>query len=95
MLPHFRSASARVIDVSFATVDCTVHTVLCQQQGITHYPSILLYNGTAAPRRYNGGPDAGALQMFIEDLRNPSVEELLPEAFTSRVLDGIAGFKHR
>ncbi|KAG5887580.1 hypothetical protein JTB14_009988 [Gonioctena quinquepunctata] len=77
MLPELRKASQNFASerVQFGTIDCTSHRNLCIEQGITSYPSTILYNSSQT-HRFQGLLDANGITEFVEDMINPTVISL-------------------
>jgi DnaJ family protein C protein 10 len=73
LLPEFRKASKRLDDkVNFGTVDCTIHSVLCQQSGVNAYPTTIMYN-QSIQQHFSGQHQEQAIVNFIDDILNPTV----------------------
>ncbi|XP_029641498.1 dnaJ homolog subfamily C member 10 [Octopus sinensis] len=85
LLPEFRKASKSYgKTISFGSVDCTVHQGLCTQYNIRSYPTTIFYN-RSTPHHYHGQHRAQDMIDFIEDTLHPSVEQLTPDNFHSKV----------
>ncbi|KAJ8942244.1 hypothetical protein NQ318_003091 [Aromia moschata] len=82
LLPELRKASHefKPKDVQFGTVDCTLHRNLCTKEGITSYPTIMLYNNTQI-HRFTGIPGASSIVEFVHDMINPVVLPLDEDTF--------------
>ena len=85
LLPEFRKASKRIGDqITFGTVDCTIHTQLCQQSGINAYPTTIMYNGSV-PHHFSGQHQEQAIVNFVDDILHPSVITLDDELYVKLV----------
>ncbi|GAB1598037.1 dnaJ homolog subfamily C member 10-like [Argonauta hians] len=85
LLPEFRKASKSFgKTISFGSVDCTIHQGLCNQYNIRSYPTTIFYN-KSIPHHYHGQHRAQDIIDFVEDTLNPSVEQLTPENFQSKI----------
>ncbi|KAH7726903.1 DnaJ-like protein subfamily C member 10 [Aphelenchoides avenae] len=75
--------------VGFGTMDCDAHRWFCQQNGITSYPTILLYPADPNNRHFdypsNWWRDHGSMQHWITQFL-PSLVEDLNQDFYHRVL---------
>ena len=81
LLPEFRKASTFIGgQITFGTVDCTIHGRVCQQHGVKAYPTTVFFNGTKA-HKYSGGHRARELADFVEDTLRPAVVELTGRSF--------------
>jgi len=81
LLPEFRKASTLIGgQVSFGTVDCSIHPRLCNQHGVRAYPTTIFYN-MSKPHRYQGRHDADELADFVMDILRPSVIALTEKLF--------------
>ncbi|XP_014277164.1 dnaJ homolog subfamily C member 10 [Halyomorpha halys] len=86
LLPQLRKASLSFTpgEISFATVDCTVHRDLCAGQGVRSYPTTLLFNATRRPQSFRGHSAASIIE-FVEDILHPHVIELSLDTFYETV----------
>jgi DnaJ family protein C protein 10 len=85
LLPEFRKASKRLNDqVYFGTVDCTIHTQLCQQSNINSYPTTIMYN-QSVQHYFNGQHQEQAIINFIDDILNPTVITLDNDLYTNLI----------
>eukprot|EP00095_Tigriopus_kingsejongensis_P011857 maker-scaffold180_size281610-snap-gene-0.26 protein:Tk11857 transcript:maker-scaffold180_size281610-snap-gene-0.26-mRNA-1 annotation:"-like protein subfamily c member 10" len=76
LLPEFRKASLHIGgSIMFGTVDCTVHTDVCNRFNIRSYPTTIFYN-QSKPHYYHGDHSAGALSEFVHDVLKPTVINL-------------------
>lgn len=76
LLPEFRKASLNIGgNIMFGTVDCTVHTAVCNRYNIRSYPTTIFYN-QSQPHFYHGEHSAAALTDFVYDVLKPSVVHL-------------------
>jgi len=92
LLPEYRKA-ARSFDyneVGFGTVDCTIHSNLCNMYNIRSYPTTILYNNSI-PHQFTGHHTAADLVEFIENTLKPAVVQLTPETFQSLVAERTKG----
>ena len=54
-LPEFRKASTLIGgQVSFGTLDCTIHSAVCNQHSIRSYPSTIFFNNSK-PHKFQVG----------------------------------------
>lgn len=85
LLPQLRKASLSFSpgEVSFATVDCTVHRSLCAGQGVQAYPTTLLFNATR--KQTFRGHSAASIIEFVQDILHPHVIELNYDTFYETV----------
>lgn len=88
LLPEFRKAAKNYVghDVSFGTVDCTVHNRLCQNYNIRSYPTTILYNNSK-PHQYNGHHSAAHIVEFIQDTLIPPVTIVNEAMFQEKVIN--------
>ncbi|XP_014248269.1 dnaJ homolog subfamily C member 10-like [Cimex lectularius] len=86
LLPELRKASLSFISsvITFATVDCTIHSDLCREHSVTSYPTTLLFNVTRKPLKM-GSRTASSIKEFVEDTISPKVIELNEETFYETV----------
>lgn len=85
LLPQFRKASKKSGRLAnFGTIDCTVHTSLCEQYNIRSYPTTILFNNTT-PHQYHGHHSADELFDFVNDILNPTVYYLTYDKFQELV----------
>jgi len=86
LLPEWRKAGKQIggKTAEFGTVDCTIHTSLCQQHGVRSYPTTIFYNGSQ-PHVFQGYHTAEEIIDFAEDVLNPPVAILTPELFEATV----------
>lgn len=80
LLYELRKLHNHVENVGIGTVDCVQHPNICQQAGVNSYPTTVFYSGGKGHTNV-GFHDVHAVAEFIEDARNPSVQELVPEEF--------------
>ena len=89
-LPEFRKASTLIGgQVSFGTVDCTLHTRVCHQHNIRSYPSTIFFNNSK-PHRFKGNHYAQDVADFVLDIMRPTVVTLDADNF-----DSVVGGKSR
>lgn len=72
LMPELRRAS-QYFDadkVKFGTVDCTLHSSLCSEEGIRSYPTTRLYNGSQI-HHFHGVPNEAGIVEFVQDMLNP------------------------
>lgn len=91
LLPEFRKASKRLNDeISFGTVDCTIHNQLCQQNGINSYPTTIMYN-QSSQHYFHGQHQEQAILNFIDDILHPTVisldEDLYGKLIEKKTID--------
>lgn len=70
-MPEVRRAS-QYFDpkiVQFGTIDCTLHSQLCANEGIRSYPTVMLYNGSDI-HYFHGVPDENGLVNFVDHILN-------------------------
>ncbi|XP_065834380.1 dnaJ homolog subfamily C member 10-like [Oscarella lobularis] len=85
LLPEFRKAAHRIGNsVSFGTVDCTVHSHLCNKMNIRSYPTTIFYN-QSQPHQFHGTHSAKSIVEFIEDTLNPKMITLTTSSFDEMV----------
>ncbi|CAH1790318.1 unnamed protein product [Owenia fusiformis] len=84
LLPEFRKTSKHFDDVSFGTVDCTVHQGLCNKYNIRSYPTTILFN-QSVPHQYHGHHSVNGIKEFIEDTLKPPVITMTPELWETTV----------
>merc|ERR1719220_1710969 len=85
LLPEFRKASTLIGgQITFGTVDCTIHGRLCQQHGVRAYPTTVFFNNSR-PHKYEGGHRARDLADFVEDILRPVVVPLTGRTFHQSV----------
>jgi DnaJ homolog subfamily C member 10 len=85
LLPQFRkTAKTSGNIVNFGTIDCTLHTSLCEQYNVRSYPTTILFNKTV-PHQYHGRHSSEDLSDFIQDILNPTVFILNRDSFQSLV----------
>ena len=70
--------------VRFGTIDCTVHSAICQRQNIRSYPTAMLVNGTNV-HRFSMQKTAANVIQFISELRNPTVIRLSSNNFKNQL----------
>lgn len=82
LLPELRRASQHFDKntVQFGTIDCTLHRSLCTREGISAYPTTILYNGSKI-ERFHGVPNEDGIVGFIEDAINSKVISLDDSSF--------------
>ncbi|KAK3756722.1 hypothetical protein RRG08_018446 [Elysia crispata] len=87
LLPEFKKASRHYRSkVNFGTVDCTVHSHLCNMYNIRSYPTTIMYN-QSIPHQFRGQHDMHSLIEFVQDTLNPPVISLDMSTFGPRVVD--------
>ncbi|XP_067687759.1 dnaJ homolog subfamily C member 10-like [Haliotis asinina] len=85
LLPEFRKAAKSFSEVvNFGTVDCTVHSQLCNNYNIRSYPTTILYN-QSRPHQFHGHHTADSIVEFLQDTLNPPVIQLNQEQFREHV----------
>ena len=85
LLPQFRkTAKTSGNIVNFGTIDCTLHTHLCEQHNVRSYPTTILFNKTV-PHQFHGRHSSEDLNDFISDILNPTVFILNRDGFQSMV----------
>lgn len=74
-MPEIRRASQHfdANQLKFGTIDCTLHSSLCSQQGIRSYPTTVLYNATKT-HYFHGKLNEEGIVEFIQDIINPTGE---------------------
>lgn len=61
--------------VRVATVDCVANADTCKSAGVSGYPTIKFFNGTAPPLKFTKRDrDASALEAFVRQIVGPLVE---------------------
>lgn len=85
-MPEIRKASQQFQPevVQFGTIDCTSHRTLCQNEGITSYPTVILYNRSQV-HRFLGMPTEPSMVEFIRDMLNPVVITLDDSTFVQLI----------
>ncbi|XP_017779588.1 PREDICTED: dnaJ homolog subfamily C member 10-like [Nicrophorus vespilloides] len=75
LMPEMRRASQHFNpeQVKFGTIDCTLHTGLCNREGIRSYPTTVFYNGTKPKQHFHGTLSESGIVEFVDDMINPSV----------------------
>ena len=72
LLPELRKASREFEDsVNFGTIDCTIHSSLCQRYNIHAYPTTMFFNQSES-ELFRGSHTASEIVEFIQDMLNPS-----------------------
>ncbi|XP_061412999.1 dnaJ homolog subfamily C member 10 [Lethenteron reissneri] len=85
LLPELRKASRLLTgQLKFGTIDCTIHSKICNLHGIHAYPTTLIFNQSNI-HEYNGQHSAEQLMEYVQDLMSPSVVILTPETYASLV----------
>ncbi|KAK9502734.1 hypothetical protein O3M35_011444 [Rhynocoris fuscipes] len=82
LIPELRKASA-VFDpsvISFASVDCTIHSELCRQHSVNVYPTTVLYNMTKKPMTLSGRKAMQIVEL-VEDTIKAIVMDLTLNSF--------------
>lgn len=71
-MPEIRRASQHFSpeNVQFGTIDCTLHNTLCSREGVTAYPTTVLYNGSKT-HHFHGMPNEQSIVEFVQDMLNP------------------------
>nr|XP_037291843.1 dnaJ homolog subfamily C member 10-like [Rhipicephalus microplus] len=83
-LPELRKVSRSFEDTMFGVVDCTSDASLCQSNGVSSYPSLVLFhNGSTTS--LSGYRTAAEIKEFIEISLDPKVIKLSPETFKELV----------
>ena len=90
MAPEFEKAATTLLDndppVTLAEVDCTVHGELCQQYGVSGYPTLKVFrNGQASD--YNGGRSYGDMVKIMAGQAGPSSAEVSDTDKLQKYLD--------
>ncbi|KAK9881019.1 hypothetical protein WA026_014362 [Henosepilachna vigintioctopunctata] len=82
LLPELRRASQHFgkDKVQFGTIDCTLHRSLCSKEGITAYPTTILYNRSKI-EHFHGVPNEDGIVSFLDDLLNSKVISLDDSTF--------------
>lgn len=72
LIPELRKASQHFgpESVQFGTIDCTLHSNLCSNEGIRAYPTTRLYNGTQI-HHFHGVPNEQGIVEFVEHMIHP------------------------
>lgn len=52
--------------VVIGDVDCTEHAALCQEYGVSGYPTVKYFT-SEGPQAYSGGRDLPSLKKFVEE----------------------------
>ncbi|GFO05573.1 Dnaj homolog subfamily c member 10-like [Plakobranchus ocellatus] len=87
LLPEFKKASKHYrAKVNFGTVDCTVHSHLCNMYNIHSYPTTILYN-QSKPHQFRGQHNMHSLIEFVQDTLNPPVIALDMSTFGPQVFE--------
>jgi len=76
--------------VNIGTIDCTIHTAICQRAHVSSYPNTIFHHDGKSHQSV-GYHDMGHIVEFITDARNPSVIELSPEDLKEQVLNRETG----
>ncbi|XP_022529032.2 thioredoxin domain-containing protein 16 isoform X3 [Astyanax mexicanus] len=74
--------------VELGSVDCGEWTVICRDQNITSFPSVLLYHSTHPPQRYRGMLGTTSLHRFLLLSQVPSPVFLSSSAEVLSFLEG-------
>lgn len=83
-LPELRKVSRSFEGVMFGVVDCTSDPSVCQSNGISSYPSLVLFhNGSTTSM--SGYKTAVEIREFVEISLDPKVVTLTPETFKELV----------
>ncbi|KAL7872787.1 hypothetical protein AOLI_G00118580 [Acnodon oligacanthus] len=77
-----------VSGIELAYVDCGEWTVVCSDQNITSFPSVLLYRPGEVPQRYKGMLGTGSLHRFLLLSQVPSPTSLSSSAEVLSFLEG-------
>jgi protein disulfide-isomerase-like protein len=65
MAPAWKSLGDEVSNIIVGDVDCTVHSEVCQGQGVRGYPTIKYFPaGSKTGEPYQGGRDLSSLKKF-------------------------------
>lgn len=72
LMPELRRASQQFDSerIKFGTIDCTLHSSLCSQQGIRSYPTTALYNASKI-HFFHGKLHEESIIDFVQDMINP------------------------
>ena len=73
-LPELRKASLEFDSsvLRFGTIDCTVHSNICQQYNIRSYPTAMLINGSSISYLSANQRTARFISEFIKEAINPT-----------------------
>lgn len=72
LLPELRKASRQFEDsVNFGTIDCTIHSNLCQRYNIHAYPTTMFFNHSQS-EPFRGAHTASEIIEFIQEMLNPT-----------------------
>ncbi|XP_062510842.1 thioredoxin domain-containing protein 5-like [Corticium candelabrum] len=75
-------------NIRIAKIDCTQHTSVCSEQGVSSYPTLKFVHGSAE-KHYQGNRDLESLAAFVEEMLDYGSKQeertLQPE-----VIDGLA-----
>uniref|UniRef100_A0A9J2PHY4 DnaJ homolog subfamily C member 10 n=1 Tax=Ascaris lumbricoides TaxID=6252 RepID=A0A9J2PHY4_ASCLU len=84
LLHELRKLHNSVRDIRIGTVDCVQYSAICERAGVNSYPTTVFYlNGL--PHTNIGFHQVDAVVEFIEDARNPSVQQLSAADFNKLV----------
>ena len=80
-LPEFRKASTLIGgQVAFGSVDCTLHSRVCNQHNIRSYPTTVFFNNSK-PHKYQGSHSSQEVADFVQDILRPTVVTLDQDNF--------------
>ncbi|XP_063632619.1 thioredoxin domain-containing protein 5 homolog [Cydia splendana] len=82
-------------EFAIAQVDCTRHAGLCQDNGITGYPTLLYYHKNSfLPVEYKGTRDLPSLTLFLSEVFNAKTEESNAKKSQSSEVKFYSGMAH-
>lgn len=85
LLPELRKASRMFEDtVNFGTIDCTIHSSLCQRYNIHAYPTTMFFNRSES-EPFRGTHSSSEIIEFIQDMVTPIVIKLSEKDFYDKV----------
>eukprot|EP00040_Diaphanoeca_grandis_P035503 m.223489 g.223489 ORF g.223489 m.223489 type:complete len:148 (-) comp33403_c0_seq1:404-847(-) len=94
------TAFAGSSSVLIADVDCTIHTAVASEYGVSGYPTIKYFTPETDPKgdAYSGGRDLDSLKKFVEeklerkcDATDPSTCSEKEQKFIAKMADKDAG----
>uniref|UniRef100_A0A914C2D7 DnaJ homolog subfamily C member 10 n=1 Tax=Acrobeloides nanus TaxID=290746 RepID=A0A914C2D7_9BILA len=88
LIPELRSIPDNLagLKIHTGTLDCVGHKEICQKAGIGSYPTTIMYY-KGHEHKNVGYHSTEEIVEFINDILNPSVEELNFETFTNQVIN--------
>lgn len=88
LMPELRRASQQFDSerIKFGTIDCTLHSNLCAQQGIRSYPTTALYNASKI-HFFHGKLHEESIIEFVQDMINPVVISLTISIFREQLMN--------